>query len=157
MNGELNAENLKKFFEATRIRKYNVKIIIRFLEENIYETFITPNFDIIKEYKDFSTDFDNALNELSSNAKDILIKKYGLVDGVPKTASEIAFNNKLTTDGVSTSVRNSLIYLKKSSKIEDLKKYFIIDDKNDNSYKKIENIKYVLDIAKKLEGDNIND
>ncbi len=151
MNGEINAENLKKFFEATRIRKYNVKVIIRFLEENIYETFITPKFDIIKEYQDFSTDFDNALNELKSNAKDILIKKYGLIDGVTRTASEIAFNNKLTTDGVSTSVRNSLIYLKKSKKIEELKKYFIIDAQSEKADQKIENIKYVLEIAKKLD------
>ena len=60
MNGEMNADAIKKFFEATRIRKYNVKVIIRFLEENIYETFITPNFDIINDYQNFSTDFDNA-------------------------------------------------------------------------------------------------
>lgn len=152
MNGEMNADALKKFFEATRIRKYNVKVIIRFLEENIYETFITPNFDIINDYQNFSTDFDNALNDLKSNAKDILIKKYGLIDGVVRTASDIAFTNKLTADGVGTSVRNSIIYLKSSKKIEDLKKYFVIDDQNDND-KMMDNIKFILDFAKKIEGD----
>lgn len=152
MNGGMNADELRKFFEATRIRKYNVKVIIRFLEENIYETFITPNFDIINEYQDFSTDFDNALNDLKSNAKDILIKKYGLIDGVVRTASDIAFTNKLTTDGVGTSVRNSILYLKSSKKIADLKKYFTIDEQN-NDDKMMENIKFILELAKKIEGD----
>lgn len=153
MNGQINAETLRKFFEETRIRKYNVKIIIRFLEENIYETFITPNFDIINDYQQFSTDFDNALNDLNSNAKDILIKKYGLIDGVVKTAAEISFSNKLTTDGVGTSVRNSIIYLKSSKKIEELKKYFTLADKTISNDKKMENIKYILDFAKKLENE----
>ena len=79
MNGEMNADAIKKFFEATRIRKYNVKVIIRFLEENIYETFITPNFDIINDYQNFSTDFDNALNDFK-DAVNEKGKKYCYVD-----------------------------------------------------------------------------
>ncbi len=156
MKEEMTIDRIKKFFEESRIRKYNNKLIIRFLEDNIYETFITPKFDIINDYKDFNTDFDNCLNDLSKNAKDILIQKYGMIDGKPKTASEISFNNKLSTDGVGTSVRNSILFLKKSKKIEELKKYFIIH-KSYNEEARLENIKYIIEFAKQLEGDNKND
>lgn len=157
MSEDYNAEMIRKFFEETRLRKYNIKVIIRFLEENIYETFITPKFDIVNDYKEFSKDFDNCLNDLSSNAKEILIKKYGMVDGVSKTAAEIAFNNKLSIDGVSTSVRNSIFYLKNSNKIDNLKKYFIMQDFDiDDEEKKLETIKYILELAKQLEGNGEN-
>ena len=157
MSEDYNAEMIRKFFEETRLRKYNIKVIIRFLEENIYESFITPKFDIVNDYKEFSKDFDNCLNDLSSNAKEILIKKYGMLDGVSKTAAEIAFNNKLSIDGVSTSVRNSIFYLKNSNKIDNLKKYFIMQDFDiDDEEKKLETIKYILELAKQLESNGEN-
>ena len=144
----LTAEKLKALFEENRLRKYNLTYVFRFLEENIYECIINPSFDVVN-YMEFIKAFDDCLNILKPNAKEILIEKYGLISGVPKTAVEISLNNKLSTNGVSTSVRNSIISLKNNGKVVKLRRFFNFQKKQSKNQKE-ENIAFVLNVLKEL-------
>ena len=154
-DSNITAEQLKNLFEENRLRKYNLTFVFRFLEENIYECIISPAFDI-KDFMEFVKAFDDCLNILKPNAKSVLIEKYGLIDGVPKTAVEISLNNKLTTNGVSTSVRNSILSLRDSGKVVKLRRFFNFQKKQSKDQKK-ENIDFVLSVLKELDGGDSND
>jgi len=151
----LTAEKLKALFEENRLRKYNLTYVFRFLEENIYECIINPSFDVVN-YMEFIKAFDDCLNILKPNAKEVLIEKYGLISGVPKTAVEISLNNKLSANGVSTSVRNSIILLKNSGKVVKLRRFFNFQKKQSKNQKE-ENIAFVLSVLKQLDGGDGND
>lgn len=154
-NQGMTPADIRAFFEKTRLRKYNLTFIFRFLETYIYDNLMTPNFDT-NDYMDFSKDFDECLNILKPNAKQIIIDKFGLIDGVVKSASEVALNNKLTSDGVNSSVYNSINYLKQSGGIIKLRRYFDFRQKQ-TSEKQQQDIDFVLQVMKELEEENKHD
>ena len=75
---------LKKHFERNDLKKklnqYNINSVCRFLEE-IYGKVLVSNINDLNQFID---DFNNCLDLLKPKARELLINKYGLRDGVKK-------------------------------------------------------------------------
>lgn len=142
---EKTIEMLKKHFERNDLKKklnqYNINSVCRFLEE-IYGKVLVSNINDLNQFID---DFNNCLDLLKPKARELLINKYGLRDGVKKTASELSITSDLSTAGIGTSVYNSMNILRESERIDNLRKYFVMQD-DSNEEKDKEDIEFVLSL-----------
>lgn len=148
----ITAEMLRKHFDQTRQRKYDLPRVFVFLEENIFKNYyITPNFDI-NDYKPFSRDFDLLLNTLPVSSRNLIIEKYGLHGGEPVSYSDLAFRNNCGVSKIVADVRRSVSkLLPQTYYIDRLRNYFNFTSKNISNKTKEENIAFILSVVKELE------
>lgn len=154
----ITAEMLKKHFDQTRQRRYDLPRIFNFLEENIFKNYyITPNFDI-NDYRNFSRDFDMLLNTLPVSNRNLIIEKYGLYGDEPASYSDLAFRNNCGMSKMVADVRRSVArLLPQTFYVDRLKKYFNFKSKNLPKETKQENISFILSVMKDLEQEDKND
>lgn len=148
----ITAEMIKKYFDQTRQRRYDLPRIFVFLEENIFKNYyITPNFDI-NDYKNFSRDFDLLLNTLPVSNRNLIIDKYGLYGGEPISYSDLAYRNNCGVNKMVADVRRSVAkLLPQTFYVDRLRNYFNFKSKHMPSETKQENISFILSVMKDLE------
>lgn len=147
----LTAEMLKKHFNKTRQRKYDLPKIFLLLEKEFFhEYYVIPNFDL-KNYEGFSSDFDKLLDSSTNlSTKNMIIDKYGLLGGEPVSYSELSYKHNCSISKIYSQINNAFENMKKNEYyVDQIKKYFNLKLKNDT--KKKEDINFILDVVRNMD------